>query len=88
MAETAVETATTSGMASPRACGQVMTITVTMRDRAKTNSRWARKSQTNRVTTPTLMETMVSQKAARSARFCVRDLLSCACRTSSVICAR
>ena len=33
-AASAVDTATTSGTASPRACGQVMTMTVTIRSSA------------------------------------------------------
>ena len=51
-ADTAVIIATTSGTASPRACGQVMTITVTIRSRAKAN-RWPRTSQTTSVIVPT-----------------------------------
>ena len=86
--EIEVETETTRGIASPRAWGQVITITVTIRDKAKTNSLRAIPSHTASVINPALIAIMVNQSAARSARPCVLDLLSCAWRTSSVICAR
>jgi hypothetical protein len=54
--EQVVETATTRGTASPRAWGQVMTITVTIRSREKAKSKPAA-SHTARVTAPTVRAT-------------------------------
>ena len=50
-AETAVEIATTSGMASPKACGQAITITVTILSKAYTNGK-PKASQTANVPKP------------------------------------
>ena len=84
LAEIAVETATTRGAASPRACGQAVIMTVTIRSRANANGLPAKASQAKRVSAPTLMAMRVSQRAARFARSWVRERLSCACRTSSM----
>ena len=46
--------ATTNGTASPSACGQVMTITVTMRSRENSNAA-PKLNQAKRVSNPTLM---------------------------------
>ncbi len=62
------------------ACGQVMTITVTTRSSAKAKSRPAA-SQTASVTLPAANAMSVSQSAARLARSCVRERVSCARRT-------
>src|SRR5660397_201153 len=72
----AVETATTRGMASPRAWGQVITITVMVRPRANSKALPAR-SQAARVIAPAVMATIVSHMAARSARSWLRERLSC-----------
>ncbi|GBE58419.1 hypothetical protein BMS3Abin01_01356 [bacterium BMS3Abin01] len=87
-AASAVETATTSGTASPRAWGQVMTITVTVRSRANAKLSEEKISQKARVIPPAAMAMMVSTRAARLARSWVLDLLSCASRTSSITWAR
>ena len=77
LAESEVETATTSGMARPRAWGQVMTITVTMRPRAKLKSLPA-PSQMASVSPPADSAMTVSHSAAPFARSCDRDRDSCA----------
>jgi hypothetical protein len=72
LAESDVDTATTSGTARPSACGHVMTITVTMRSIAKSSGRPAA-SQATRVADPAPSAMIVSQNAARFARSCVFD---------------
>ena len=76
VAAAVVEIATTRGIATPRACGQEVTITVTIRSNAKAKS-WLM-YQTINVVTPTTNETMVSHLATPSARFCVFDFALCA----------
>src|ERR1035437_5342898 len=85
-AASAVETATTSGTARPKACGQAMTITVTVRSMANAKSLPMRTSQTKRVITPPPKATIVSHRAAVLARSWVFDLLSWACLTRSMTC--
>ncbi len=68
-----VDIATTSGIATPKACGQEVTMTVTIRSSAKDNSR-PRPNHVIKVIMPTLMETMISHMATLPARFCVLDL--------------
>ena len=64
----AVDTATTSGTARPSACGQAITITVTVRSMAKAKSFPIRKVQMNIVTAPPNRAMKVSHCAARPAR--------------------
>ena len=85
-AASAVETATTNGIASPRAWGQVITITVTLRSRENAKVSEAKTNHTIRVITPAESPMMVSHFAARSARFWVLDRAVCADRTSSITC--
>ena len=87
MADSAVDTATTSGTANPRACGHAITITVTIRSSAKLKL-WPTRSQAMSVTVPTLIATIVSHSAARLARSCDRERDSCASRTRSITCDR
>ncbi len=68
-ADSDVETETTSGMARPSACGQAMTMTLTVRDSAKSASSPMMTSQAMRVANPTVTAVMVRKRAARSARF-------------------
>ena len=77
VAESDVERATTSGMATPKACGQDVTITVTIRSKANAMSLPEVNQNTN-VTVPVKMEIMVSHLATLSARFWVFDLALCA----------
>ena len=70
-----VLTATTRGTASPSACGQAMTITVTMRSTANGASA-PRANQTNSVVAPTESVIQVSHCAARFATSWVRERLS------------
>ena len=86
-ADSDVETATTKGTASPSACGQAITITVTVRSSAKAKS-LPKASHTPRVAPPPPSATSVSQNAARFAKSWVRERVSCARRTSSMTCAR
>jgi hypothetical protein len=86
-AASAVDTATTSGIARPSACGQAMTITVTARSIAN-DSGFPSAIHVPNVSAPPPRATIVSHMAARSARSCVFDLDSCACRTSSTTWAR
>lgn len=72
-AEMAVEIATTSGIATPSAWGQAVTITVTIRSMANDGS-LPTANQTMSVSTPTVSEIRVNQPAARSASVCVCDL--------------
>ena len=74
-ADNAVDTATTNGTARPRACGQVITMTVTMRSSAKLNARPAPSHATS-VTVPQPTAMRVSHMAARFARSCVRERVS------------
>ncbi len=76
-----VETATTRGTARPRACGQVITITVTVRSMEKRKSRPEKASQANMVIAPEPMAIKVSHMAAVLARSWDLDLLSWASRT-------
>ena len=78
-----VETATTSGTARPRACGQAMTMTVAIRSIAKSRLS-PRRNQPKKVIAPTERAIRVRRRAARFARSCARDLLSWAFRTSSI----
>ena len=87
-AASAVETATTSGTARPRACGQAMTMTVTVRSMANAKSLPMRTCQMKKVITPPPKATMVSHSAAVLARSWVFDLLSWACLTRSMTCDR
>ena len=82
-APSAVDTATTSGIASPRACGHAMTMTVTARSIAY-DSGSPSASHTTKVSAPPPSATNVSHSAARSARSCVLDFDSCASRTRSM----
>ena len=82
-----VLTATTSGTASPSACGQAMTMTVTMRSTANGTSAPSA-SQTKSVAPPTESAIQVSHCAARFATSWVRERLSWAWRTSAMTCAR
>ena len=79
-AASAVEMAMTRGMASPRAWGQAITSTVTVRSTAWSGS--PRASQTIRVTSPAPRANQNSSPAARSARAWARDLDAWACSTS------
>ena len=66
----------------------MITITVTMRESANENPRSARVSHRASVRPPAVIATIASQRAARSARSCVRERDSCAWRTISITCAR
>ena len=88
LAASAVETATTSGTASPRACGQAMTMTVTARSMAKESSLSMTPSQIKKVIAPPPSAMMVSHIAAVLAKSWVFDLLSWACLTRSITCDR
>ncbi len=68
-AESAVETAITRGTASPRACGQAITITVTVLDKAKLKLCPVNTSHTNIVNAPAVIAIIVNQNAALLARF-------------------
>ena len=76
VADAVVEMATTKGMATPKACGQDVTMTVTILSSAKAKSLFA--YHTMNVATPITMEIMVSHLATLSARFCVWDFAFCA----------
>ncbi len=78
-----VETATTSGIARPRAWGQEMTMTVTARSTAKL-APLPMRAQAAKVRMPAETAMITRSMAARSARFCVRERLSCAFLTTSI----
>jgi hypothetical protein len=79
-----VEMATTRGTASPRAWGQAMTRTVTVRTMEKSMGA-PRNCQTTRVSTPAPRATPVRSWAARSARCWARDFDCWASATSRMI---
>jgi hypothetical protein len=79
-----VEMATTSGTASPKACGQAMTSTVTTRTMEKSIGAPI-SCQTTSVRIPARRATPVSSWAARSARCWARDFDSCASETSRMM---
>ncbi len=81
LADSAVETATTRGMASPSAWGQVVTITVTALSREKARSCPFSTIQVTRVMNPPVSAISVRYMANRSARFCVLDWLDWASST-------
>src|SRR6218665_3386535 len=80
VAESVVDMAITSGMATPSAWGQEVTMTVTILSRANDKS-WPDEYHTIKVITPTVIETNVSHLATLSARFWVLDLAPCAALT-------
>ena len=82
-----VEIVVTTGIASPRACGQAMTKTVIARVSAKTNGWLPGKNQNRNVASPAPTAMIVSQWAARSARRWIGGLDACASRTNRTICA-
>ena len=75
--------AITSGMASPRACGQAMTSTVAVRISASSGS--PRAVQTTSVITPAPSATKKRSAAARSARTCACDCEAWASATRRMI---
>src|SRR5690625_7704916 len=79
-AEMDVEMATTKGTAKPKACGQEITITVTILSNANTKGN-PNSNQTTNVMTPPPRATKVKTFAARSAKFCVLDFIFCASRS-------
>ena len=83
-APSVVEIAMTSGTASPSACGQAITSTVTSRSTANAALRPAA-SHPTKVSAPAPSATMVSQNAARSARAWARLRDCCACSTRRMI---
>ena len=72
--------ATTKGIARPNACGQAITITVTIRSNAYTNGN-PRINQTANVPKPMAKAMYVNHFAALSERFCIRDFVFCASST-------
>src|SRR5690349_3805587 len=79
----AVEIATTSGIATPKACGQEVTITVTSLSSANATVLPDR-YQYIKVTTPTSIEIRVSHLATLSARCWVFDFALCADSTRRI----
>src|SRR6185437_2834793 len=71
-ADKAVDLATTSGTANPRACGQQITMTVTIRSIENARS-FPDSHHTRKVAIPATMAISVSQRAAVSASNCVLD---------------
>ncbi len=78
-----MDTATTSGIASPRAWGQAIIMTVTERSTANPTP-LPNRDQATKVITPAVTATTTSSMAARSARSWVRERLSCAFLTTSI----
>jgi hypothetical protein len=76
IAAAVVDMATTKGIATPRACGHDVTITVTILSKAKARLWFT--YQTIKVVIPTTIDIIVSHLATLSARFWVFDLALCA----------
>ena len=81
----AVEIATTSGTASPSACGQAMTSTVTTRSIDERRRRAGERPDDRAWRPPAAIATIVSRNAARSASAWARERDVCACSTSRMM---